>query len=273
MAHDFYKISTSAPLYDTIDVRSFPCPFCNATVKYLAAQDENEALQNHYDRDCKKCPPKEVKARLCSICSVKLGLSNAFKCPKCQVETCMAHRLDHQCKTAQNRIGGSNNISKGGGNSSHISNSTHKPKTNNKIDNSTSQGNVNASKGRKPDTIPGQQSTPTTTSTSQFLCPFCGISTSNEPALVNHIDRAHPPEPEPATVATSSPYRPPSSPANAPPPPVHPPNTSMGREVCPICQERFTDPILLVQHFETRHPQSTSTSSSSSSSSDNCRIS
>lgn len=49
-----------------------------------------------------------------------------------------------------------------------------------------------------------------------------------------------------------------------------------GREVCPICQQRFSDAILLVQHFETVHNtashESTTSSTHTPGSRDNCSV-
>lgn len=41
---------------------------------------------------------------------------------------------------------------------------------------------------------------------------------------------------------------------------------ALGREVCPLCQARFVDPVELVMHFEQVHPQTQSAQSSSSAS-------
>lgn len=129
---------------------------------------------------------------------------------------------------------------------------------------------------------------PSNSSIQVTACPFCAQSFSDMQLLEVHISAEHP-DPTilssmsshtttPSSRLTSSSSHSSTSSSSIVPPVTTPslmndyvsgPSLTtgvgaLGREVCPICQARFVDPVELVIHFEQVHPQMQASATSSS---------
>jgi uncharacterized protein YbaR (Trm112 family) len=98
-----------------------------------------------------------------------------------------------------------------------------------------------------------------TPQTSVELCPFCNQGFSSTSVLQSHIVAQHP-DTNSGIPAATVPFSAPTSSSSA----ATTGGNQVGgrfdmgraREVCPMCQQRFIDPVELVTHFETAHPAS-----------------
>jgi len=82
------------------DIYSIECPICHLTVKYDKSEDINDVWNTHYNINCNKVNNiKNNKKCYETTCRTILGLSNKFKCNKCNNEICLSHRApeDHHC--------------------------------------------------------------------------------------------------------------------------------------------------------------------------------
>lgn len=100
------------PIVSGVDIISVECPLCKKSIKYNKNESSDPAEQNrlvsgiweiHYQTDCRQeAPLNNHSARpFCGAtkCRTALGPSNTFKCPKCSLSICLAHRLpeNHNC--------------------------------------------------------------------------------------------------------------------------------------------------------------------------------
>jgi predicted nucleic acid binding AN1-type Zn finger protein len=240
------------------DMTSIECPICLKTVKFARSDNVDAVWNDHYLNSCSGEPAKK-QIEVCSkpSCTINLGPSNKYECKNCRQNVCMSHRRpeDHDCKGMRGAI-----LSKLP--PSVSSSSSSQPPLAKK-----------QTQAAKPATASGSSSITTANKTPQgtsslFGCPFCGLESQSGALLERHITDAHPENPMQSQTGAAR--------ANNSPAPVvraaAPANPNLGREVCPICQARFVDPIDLVTHFEQVHPSSNGTSTSGSSGNSDCNI-
>jgi hypothetical protein len=233
------------------DMTSIDCPICGKSVKFAKSQLVDDVWNEHYLNECTKKPVATKAApKKCAnaSCPVLLNLSNTFTCKKCNKEVCLTHRAseDHVCKS----------VASAGRQAFLDRFSSSTPATTNPPSGraKTASGKAKAATVDPSNTLKGtaerrrlqgvsapvQQLSSTSAS---FVCPFCiGLTFSDPGALQTHVTTAHP-EPGASTSSTGSSRPPP------PPPPLPAPSQVAGREVCPVCNQRFMDPVALVSHF------------------------
>jgi predicted nucleic acid binding AN1-type Zn finger protein len=240
------------------DMTSIECPVCLKTVKFAKSDNVDAVWNDHFVSSCSGEPAKKKEIRKCyhQSCNIHLGPSNTFECRSCRQQVCMSHRRpeDHGCQGMRGAI-----LSK-------LPPAVAAPAAQPKIAQSTATSKIKStSTTSAPNKLP-QNKTPMTSSS--VSCPFCGIGSETSADLERHISSAHPETPfeeprnefnsrvSPPLPASSSGLNKISS------------TTSLGREVCPICQARFVDPVDLVTHFEQVHPSTNGANSTKAGSTD-----
>ena len=240
------------------DMTSIDCPLCGKSVKFTKADNPDIVWEDHYLQSCTQ-QQKQVIASKCheKTCLVNLGPSNSFVCGKCKQKVCLSHRIpeDHHCQGMRGAV---------------LSKLTNLPTSNNKssalITSTQPKANIVSSNAKKLSTTTAPISNGTSSSstenmkkvkpnTNNFECPFCSKYMSDPTDLQNHINEKHPDNPSFST----SVYRVPpvkQKTVTNPAPIKTTNNNPLAREVCPVCNARFVDPIELVSHFEIAHPAS-----------------
>jgi uncharacterized C2H2 Zn-finger protein len=296
------------------DMTSMDCPVCKKSFKLTRAEDPNEAWDRHFSTDCSQQPGAEKAAPMkCASpnCSVTLGPSNRFECPRCQKLVCLACRTVevHQCVAVpvSGATKGPNDVtaarlSKLSGTSSSRSNATTTKKsktTGNKIASKSKPkgargGGISdisntlkgSSQRRMAEKHHGVLSTSNhhsqpigvasppgniVASEGAFDCPLCSQRYHTSVELIQHVEVSH-----------NSTQTPPQS-RNLPLATSSGIGSSTTSRVetpdewqCPTCSQRFHDVMTLIQHAETAHPalgEGGSSNSGASNEGSNCQLS
>ena len=266
------------------DMTSMDCPICGKSVVFDKGQDANVVWDDHYVNSCTQQGnglKKNIVRCFKPDCHTVLGPSNTYTCNKCHQRVCLAHRIpeEHRCVghirteflnkvQKQMTVGNAEKTKK----NTHKKDPAHQPVSMFLPGGFHHHGKESASKPPPPP--------PAASATATITCPFCGLPQESDAGLIGHIMAFHPED-----GASAVPPAPPSSStagttAGMPPPP---PTSSMSttstsgsttatatttsnahtqgrgsalhREVCPLCQARFEDPIALVRHFESSHSE------------------
>lgn len=249
------------------DMTSIECPICLKTVKYAMSDNVDAVWNDHYLNGCSGEPTKMKTIKVCSkpSCNVRLGPSNTFECKSCRQQVCMSHRRpdDHDCKGMRGAV--LSKMTPPVTTSTQAKPASSKPVTGSSSSSSSQQrpGTATSTPSPQPATSSASASakkTPASTSasSSMFGCPFCGLWHDNGSQLERHIADQHPDPSTSRSSSSSSSTRPATATAQSTPKPTSNGTASAGhgREVCPICQARFVDPVELVSHFEQVHPSS-----------------
>ncbi len=90
------------PKADIDDVQLIICPFCNARIKMMGAEDPNVVFQKHYPALCRPhLAVPETKERCAADgCYTVLNPVNTFECKACGgLKYCLKHRFSdtHKC--------------------------------------------------------------------------------------------------------------------------------------------------------------------------------
>mmetsp|Transcript_14393 Transcript_14393/g.13882 ORF Transcript_14393/g.13882 Transcript_14393/m.13882 type:complete len:301 (+) Transcript_14393:342-1244(+) len=243
---------------DSKDINSIDCPMCGKCVKFSKAQRVDEVWEVHYLNNCSHEPDKKA-VEVCAKegCSTVLGLSNAFRCPKCHKDVCLTHRNqeEHMCQNSRNK--------------SVLLNP--KNDKNSKFLDLTKEPTVNPTKSQptkskvppKPpisvqNTLKGsteRRNQTSSTKMEELQCPLCKYATVHAVQLQEHFSTLHP---DPAIPVQSNPGS--TYPGSAYAGSTHPvPIAPSSIETCPTCQRSFSDVNSLVAHCERDH-RSSSTS-------------
>ncbi|KAJ6585034.1 hypothetical protein B0H19DRAFT_1249938 [Mycena capillaripes] len=102
----FMVTAHKCPKYDETKYNrvSPNCPLCNVVVSVRPGQDANEAVENHFMKDCSVMTGK-TKTKSTPVCArARCGkaLFASIRCTKCNQQFCAAHRFpaDHTCTPA-----------------------------------------------------------------------------------------------------------------------------------------------------------------------------
>lgn len=260
------------------DMTSIDCPLCGKSVRFVKADNPDLIWDDHYVNSCTKQMAKPQPVHKCyeKSCRITLGPSNILLCGKCKQNVCLSHRIaeDHHCEGMRGAIlsklpvsavnppktiqSYSNNIASSKPTSTASKVSNDKPKTKS----STISSNSALNAVTKPintvfSTISNAATkTSSTGSSSNFECPFCNIKMADPTALQNHINASHPDNNSSSSHAKTA-LQPSPIVNNKTITTTNTGNNNLNaraREVCPVCNARFIDPIELVTHFETAHP-------------------
>ena len=107
LLHRSYAAHTCAG-ENSKDITSIDCPICGKSVKFSQAQSTkvDEIWEEHYLTNCsrEKAPLKITKICFKSSCTTVLGLSNIYRCKKCNKDVCLQHRVpeEHSCISLNN---------------------------------------------------------------------------------------------------------------------------------------------------------------------------
>jgi predicted nucleic acid binding AN1-type Zn finger protein len=298
------------------DVTSIDCPVCGKTVKFDMTQDVNVMWEQHYLTECTQVAvdtSKQVVKKCGRVgCRTVLGISNTYTCQKCAKLVCLSHRIpeDHNCtsniagtkKTVNDHWSSkSSTFSSTSSSSSSNTSSAVKPKikkpaystkedmknvlketAHRRMPNSSSSGGSTANNAAPTPPMLVVDLTGNVPINSGFTdnapipfisCPLCDFQDLEVEMMSRHIANCHPHYNGPLPTVGTTPFAEGGS------------GFTVGRgegagtEMCPICQQRFSDAIELVSHCERVHyeQQSQGTGSSSGNSrsrfsTDNCRI-
>mmetsp|Transcript_37408 Transcript_37408/g.38092 ORF Transcript_37408/g.38092 Transcript_37408/m.38092 type:complete len:271 (-) Transcript_37408:131-943(-) len=209
------------------DMTSVDCPVCGRGIRLTRCDDADLIWETHFNTECTQQPrnnKSDVKKCCAQDCIHKLGPSNTFQCPKCFRKVCLSHRIpeDHQCSSLIKHKGIATRHSSTNKNSS--SNLTNKSE----VTSSDTSSNIM------------NQKQSSTSSNTQFLCPFCSIDCHDQELLMSHVNFEHNESTSPSSSTPSTAGR-------------MAQQSNSRSEVCPQCQERFNDPIALVDHVERVH--------------------
>lgn len=182
------------------DMTSIDCPICNKSVKFDKSKDPNQIWEDHYNYGCSRVNSKPTtSANKCARrdCTVNLGPSNTFQCPKCFKKVCLSHRMseEHEC------VSGSSKPSSSGNPRdtflSRFDNKSSKPvssKVNNNSASSkqkpvpakptTTSSGSNRNSNPPPAPIPARASSKET-----YSCPICGKQESSVDILSAHVEQ------------------------------------------------------------------------------------
>lgn len=244
------------------DMTSMDCPICGKSVRFDKSQDVNLVWDEHYLNSCSQQPALQKETVRCfkPECRTILGPSNTYTCGKCHQRVCLTHRIpeEHSC-VGNVRLDFLNRVQK----EMTVGNADRAKKETKKHDHPVSMflPNPHGSKAKKE--AQSKHSHPS----SSLNCPFCGLAHETDATLIDHIMAFHPDEGttnSTASVNTNTSAEGISSVFNFPS--VLHTNTgtthhnssnsnSHHREVCPLCQARFSDAIQLVRHFESAHSE------------------
>lgn len=267
---------------------SMDCPVCKQSFKLTKSEDPNEAWDRHFSTTCTQQPGQEKTTLKCasSTCTVTLGPSNRFQCPRCLKLVCLRCRTveAHQCSAVPvkgakrghdavtaarlSKLGGASSAAT----SSHknfkidnkgISSSNAKPRMANG-DKSDSNNTLRGSAQRRKTEQQQQQTASQITSYTQpvgvipppdsthtsvnesFVCPLCSQKFQSSVDLVQHVDAVHDMQSSPSIPVTSA-----SAVGNSVGS-TSSSNTNLP-EVCPTCSQRFADVMSLIRHAEVAH--------------------
>ena len=248
------------------------------SLSFLCSADQDADLiwAQHYSDGCTKeaCVPVSQKPKercAVALCNQVLGITNSYTCPKCGIKVCLAHRIpeDHGC-VAMDSLSNSSSAYRpagfGGATKEALDYSSKmarekKKNQQTKIDHSnTLKGTAELRRQRSQ----AEWSCSACTSlnkASETSCTVCGTSrmAGREGSSTNYVDsgpRDHRAGVNGSVAAwnnrnsnTSSSYS-----TNGRDRSNY--NNDNGRDVsiCPFCSMRFNDPVDLIQHCETAHP-------------------
>lgn len=222
------------------DVTSMDCIICGKSIKYEKGVGEDEVWNHHFATECTKQPEKKVAKALCPApgCRNVLGPSNTYKCEKCGKTVCLSHRNPSNHTCANPKVQRASFLNRVSNQPKKVVKTASAPKPKARVrPGANDPGNTvmgTAVMRGKP--IAPEQA---------HSCPFCPSTWPDVASLQRHVDREHGegPAPAPPLAATglSSPLRLPG------------PSEGVGSEQCPQCRLHFTDPVALVEHFESAH--------------------
>lgn len=271
------------------DITSIDCPVCAKSVKFDKSQDVNTVWEAHHLNECsqiavdpKKKPPKKSCARL--GCRTVLGISNTYTCPKCQKLVCLSHRIPEEHNCASNVAAAKKTVSNHWSNKAMTSSSSSsrsalpvKPKGKAKSSYTSKEDMASILRETAHRRKQGGATETTTTTTAaadvishvpvgsgssseegipSIACPLCTFKDLELEVVSRHMANMHPQYQ--GTIDTSAPagvgggggaY------------------TGEGQEVCPMCNQRFSDTFELISHCEIVHSDNGNTGNSGSGSS------
>jgi predicted nucleic acid binding AN1-type Zn finger protein len=261
------------------DATSLDCPICMKSVKFFYGQDVNDIWEKHYTTTCTQKQAKSIINTLCShiSCNIILKDTNKVVCSKCTKLFCLKHRVpeDHDCSSVIARVTkskGGQDVKQGRLAMLERLTSSTQPSAKTAVQNKKLKQS-NTSSSSSSSSIAAKITSADYHSHSQLECPFCNLKGwSSVTDLQGHISRAHDDtstvnvdvDVDPTstfTVFTSAPSTTTAAAASS--------SLGVGSEVCPTCQQRFSDAVALVSHFETAH--TTNSPSSTTSTSNNKR--
>lgn len=223
------------------DATSLDCPVCGKSVVFNRGEDENAAWEQHYVTACTQRAAKATETVTCALpaCRTALKESNRVSCSRCHSIFCLTHRIpeEHACAGLRgNRDAFLSKLA--------ATDAPKKPTPVAKKPALKSQASRRA--GGPP--AAARAAAATAATVVMLECPFCARRGWTSAAdLEGHVSQEHAESSSgPAVQQQQQPGAEPSSTTS-----TSAPDTA--REVCPVCQGRFVDPIALVAHFETAH--------------------